>query len=221
MKRINWLDHIANLLVVVLGISIAFYLDQYSSEKRAQTQEKEYLEGLAADLDADIAALDTLIKFNDLIIEATVSLIEGVKNNGYEDLTKLRNDVLIIQYNPPFVAQRTIYESLKASGKMDLIKEFDLRNQLVELYEQYYRGTSQYDQALDDHVSNFIKPFFMENVRFNGKNGVEDDFFEELLFQNMIYSYRYLYGAKNQAYKNVRDRVLEVRAAMQLRIDQI
>ena len=51
MKRINWLDHIANLLVVVLGISIAFYLDQYSSEKRAQTQEKEYLEGLAADLD--------------------------------------------------------------------------------------------------------------------------------------------------------------------------
>lgn len=218
MKKINWLDHIANLLVVVLGISIAFYLEEYSNEKTELALEKKYLEGLATDLNADLEALDTLIKVNEMIIKATTSLASATNTQNYRDPSQLRNDVLIIQYNPPLVPQKTIYESMKASGKMDLIRDFELRNSLVELYEQYYRGTSQYDDALNDHVRDFIKPFFMENIRFID-GGVDDNFLKELSFKNMIYSYQYLFRAKNEFYIEVKVKVDSIRLSVQYNID--
>ena len=219
MKNINWLDHIANLLVVVLGISIAFYLDEYQAEKNKKAQEAKYIEGLVADLEADLKALDTLIQVNTKIIAATNALAAASTGEAYEDLSVLRNDILFIQYNPPFVAQRTIYESMKASGKMDLITDFEVQNQLVELYEQYYKGTSQFDDALNEHLRDFIKPFFMERIRFTGK-GVDDAFLDDLKFQNIIYSYRYLFWAKNNFYEQVRKQVDSVKVLVESQVQK-
>lgn len=214
MKKINWLDHIANLLVVVLGISIAFYLDEYSNEKNQEAQEQKYLAGLITDLEADMEALDTLIQVNEMILEATISLTQATASTSNNDPSKLRNDILTIQYNPPFVPQRTIYESMKASGKMELIDDFELRSSLIELYEQYYRGTAQYDQALDDHVRDFIKPFIIHKIQFTN-NGVGESFLNETSFKNMIFTYRYLFAAKNEFYKEVLKNVEKVKTEIQ------
>lgn len=218
MKKINWLDHITNLLVVILGISIAFYLEGYRAEKDNQAQERRYLESLVTDLNADIEALDTLIQVNDMIIKATNSLSSATNESGYDDHSKLRNDVLMIQYNPPLVPQGTIYESMKASGKMDLVNDFELRNKLVELYEQYYRGTSQYDEALDQHLRDFIKPFFIKSIRYTSGTTVEGDFLQSPEFQNIIFSYRYLFEAKNDFYREVRKQVEEVKELVKARL---
>lgn len=204
MKRINWLDHIANLLVVILGISIAFYLESYKEAENNRVQERKYLESLIKDLDTDIQALDTLKIFNKRISEALVTLSDASIGKPYGSDTALMNYALTIQYNPPFSPQRTTYESLKASGKMDLIGSFEIRNEVVDLYEQYYRGTNEYDATLNDHVRDFIKPFYMKNVHFNSGSSINPDFLTMNEFRNMIFAYRYLFIAKDQFYQRVK-----------------
>lgn len=221
MKNINWLDHFTNLLVVILGISIAFYLEGYRAEKENIAQERLYLESLIVDLEADLEALDTLLGINKMIIEATQNLSNATIKNTYSNGADIRNDVLIIQYNPPLVPQQTTYESLKASGRMDLIGDFELRKTIVDLYEQYYRGTYQYDQVLDEHLREFMKPFHMKHIRFTNSSVVEHDFLKNLEFQNIIFSYRYLFNSKNEFYKKVQIRIKEVKDVLEQRLEDL
>lgn len=207
MKKINWLDHFANLLVVILGISIAFYLEGYKEEKANRSKEQKYLESLIKDLETDIEALDTLQQLNKMITKSIVALSEATTGKPYDDLSQVRNDILTIQYNPPFEPQRTVYESIKSSGQIDKISDFDIRNDVIELYEQYYRGTNQYDEALNEHVRDFIKPYFMKNMKFTSQSTVADDFLRDSEFQNMIYAYRFLFTAKDGFYGEVKKKV--------------
>ena len=206
MKKINWLDHIANLLVVILGISIAFYLESYKEEKANAMQEVKYMQSLTEDLTADVNVMDTLIKWNTYMSNSLVKLTQAATGRPYEE-DSLVIYLLSSQYNPPFTPQLTTYESLKASGQMGLIVDFELRNQLVELYEQYYRGVRQYDEAIDLHLKDFFKPFYFKNVEFIGRNDVRKEFLRKPEFQNIMFAYRYLFLAKSEFYKAVKDQI--------------
>ena len=210
MKKINWLDHTANLLVVILGISIAFYLEGYREDKSKQKQKQKYLESLISDLDTDIQALDTLTSLNKMFSNALVELSDASINRILLDDSTLIGHVYLIQYNPPFTPQRTTFESLKASGKLDLI-DFGLRNEILELYEQYYRGAGQYDDAIDRHVRNFIVPFFMKNIEYTSPNRISDAFLTDSEFRNMIFAYRYLFASKDTFYHTTRDVVEDMK----------
>ncbi len=218
MKKVNWLDHIANLLVVILGISIAFYLEGYRAESEQRRQERKYLESLISDLASDIASMDTLIIINKNISRSLVALSNASIGIPQSEDTSIVSRVMWIQYNPPFTAQRTTYESLKASGKMDLIGDYELRNQIVELYEQVYLGADQYDASLTEHVSDYIKPFFMENMKYISRNEIDKSFLAKNEFRNMIFSYRFLFQRKNDYYKGVREKVEKVKASLEERV---
>jgi len=203
MKNINWFDHIANLLVVIIGISIAFYLESYKESKASKQQEQKYMESLIEDLHSDLVALDTLGELNKLIGNSLVKLSDASVGSPY-DSDSLVGYLLGTQYNPPFSPQLTTYESLKASGQMDLISDFDIRNQVVELYEQYYRGTKQYDDAIDENLRDFYKPFYMKNITFTGRSTIDTGFLKKTEFRNIMFAYRYLFLAKSEFYKQVR-----------------
>ena len=221
MKKINWLDHTANLLVVILGISIAFYLESYKSETDNSRQEKNYLSSLVDDLDTDIQSIELLVKGNERIINSLLSLSNA--SVGMESLSDsgLVNSVFAIQYNPSFSPQRTTYESLKTSGKMDLIDDFELRNQIVSVYEQNYRSTQEFDIALSEHIRDFVKPFYMDNIKFEGRYKMNDEFLTKNEFRNIIFSYRYLFIAKNDQYKKVKDRVVEIKSNLINHLNQV
>lgn len=206
MKNINWLDHIANLLVVILGISIAFYLEGYKEEANNRTQEKKYLQSLIEDLETDIEALDTLAYVNKRISNALIKVSNASSGAPYPQ-DSLVGFMFGIQYNPPFSPQRTAYESMKSSGKLDLISNFELRNEVVELYEQYYWGTSEFDVSLLNHINGFVKPYFMKNIVFTGRNSMDESFLDSHEFKNIIYSYRYLFLAKVDFYARVKGEV--------------
>jgi hypothetical protein len=222
MKKINWLDHIANLLVVILGISIAFYLEGYKAEKELKSQEIRYLESLVKDFETDIEALDTLKSINNLISEALVQLSNTAARRGqYESDTLLADHMVLIQYNPPFTPQRTTYESIKSSGKMDLIGDFDLRNHIIEIHEQYYRGSNEYDEAINQNLRDFIKPFYMHNVRFTSGRTISSEFMKKGEFANMIFAYRFLFISKKDFYENIKVKTQELIVSLKERINQL
>lgn len=201
MKRISWLDHLIGLLVVILGISIAFFLENMRERSTFKKQEKEYIGGLIKDLKTDIEMLDTLIQFNGLILDATSSLSDGSIGIRPVNDTLLANQVYLIQYNPPFTPQRTTYESLKTSGQTNIISDFEMRNQIVELYEQYHRGAQEYDRALSEHVRDYVKPYSINKIAYTSRKTVNDQFLEDGQFRNIIFPYKYLFEAKNEFYK--------------------
>jgi len=218
MKRINWLDHLVGLVVVILGISIAFYLESWKQGKQSKEQEIQYLESLISDLETDVFALDTLISLTDYISRSLVTLSNASVGRPYSKDSSLLMHVSLIQYNPPFVPQATSYSSLKASGKMDLIDDFELRRALIKLNEQMYQGAKQYDLALSEHIRDYIKPYFIKNSRYTGPSELTDDFLDSYEFRNMIFGYRYLFMNKNSFYEEVLKEVETVKDLLEDRL---
>lgn len=218
MKKINWLDHVASLLVVILGISIAFYLESYKEQKANEGLEKKYLQSLITDLESDIEALDTLQYVNKMMSNALVKLSNASRSTE-APRDSIAGFMLGVQYNPPFSPQKTTYESLKSSGQLELISDFELRNQIVELYEQWYWGTSEYDISLFNHINDFVKPFYMNNVYYTGPFKVNEDFLASPVFRNIIYSYRFLFQQKMNFYNQVNDQTESVLESLRNHID--
>ena len=120
MKHVNWIDHLISLIVVILGISIAFYLESNRDEANLQQREIQYVKSILADLQEDKALLDTLLIINDGFAKSLIDLSNAsVGTQLYANDTLLMNDMLGIQYNPPFTPQLTTYESIKSSGNVD------------------------------------------------------------------------------------------------------
>ena len=69
-KKISWRDQLINLLVVIIGISAAFQLDNWREGRKQRRNEKVYLENLINELDIDLNELDTLVEFQKIEIRA-------------------------------------------------------------------------------------------------------------------------------------------------------
>lgn len=209
-----------NLMVVILGISIAFYMEGYREAKANRALERKYIESLITDLNADIAALDTLTGLNQMINGSIVALLEASDEKPYTNPTKFRNDLLGILYNPPFEPQRTVYESIKSSGQINVLSDFELGKQVTELYEQYYRGTYQYDEVLTDHVNTYIKPYLLRETKLHAAV-VDNGFLADPVFQNTMFTYRYLFSAKNAFYGEVKTQAEQLKSSLESYLEQL
>lgn len=209
MKKINWFDHLIGLVVVILGISIAFYLESTQEEKMMAKQEVKYLDSFIEDLETDLEYLDTLRNINEFVLNSLVQLSNATVGMPYSS-DSLRNHVLRIGYNPKFSPQAVTYESLKFSGNIVFISDFDLRTQVVQLYEQYYAGTKIYDDVIDENLTNFYQPFFMQNIVFVGQDKIKEDFLSKPEFRNIIFGYRHMFSNKIDFYETVRFELQEV-----------
>lgn len=209
LKNINWKDHLVNLVVVILGITIAFYLEGWRGAKADERLEDQYLMAIREDLKHDLEYLDTLMQINQEHLGIQTALSRASIQQPYTK-DSLAYFMRMIQYSLPFTAQMTTYESMKFSGRVEIIGDFNLRNRIVELYEQYYRGMRQYDEAVHDHLTRYIQPFSIQELVYTGSNQLEDDFLHSNRFRNMIFPYLVLSQERLRFYRITRSAISDV-----------
>ncbi|WP_258099874.1 DUF6090 family protein [Marinoscillum pacificum] len=202
MKKINWPDHLTNLLVVILGITIAFYLEGWKESKKSYKLEQQYLSSLATDLHSDRIYLDTLLVIN-RSMEKSLNILTGATIGKAYNEDSLLFHVYSTQYIPPFQPQSVTYESLKSTGNLDLIKDFELRNRIVELYEQFYRGSKEYDKALTNHTDSYVQPYFIRNLDFIDGGRVKTDFLKDKEVRNMLFAEKSIAQMRTTFYKSL------------------
>ena len=203
MGSLNWKDHIINLFVVIIGISVAFYLEGYRVERQEAKLEKLYIENLKEDLNTDLKLIDTLGHINKRLNKALIRLTE-VSTGSEVPSDSLMYYMFSILYNPPFDPQNTTYESMKNSGQLSLISKFEVRTKLTKLYEKSYGLVETYDKALDENLRDFIKPYHTKNAIIRSGNDLDPAYMRTSEFRNMIFGYRYLYRDKSAVYERVK-----------------
>ncbi len=194
-KKINWLVHFIELLVVIIGITIAFQLNVLKENSKNNKKEKTYLKSLQDDLDVDIEKLDTLIQLNEQKIHYFNRLISMCFQPDQ------RNDSLFFfvsmnYYSVPFQSQSISYSSLSNSGNLDLIADYGLRTQIVSLYEQKYEALQLYDKVLMNYSESYYNKYGIENIRHTSYNKVDTGFLSDYVFHNLIFSLRGIMSQK-------------------------
>ena len=114
-KKVEWRLHFIELLVVIIGISIAFTLEGWSSDRKQEKLQTNYLNSLKSDLEKDKEDFQSIIDSTNVILfedpELTSALISCEQTSALDLPLKVmvweeNEDVYIGFIDPAFMRKR-------------------------------------------------------------------------------------------------------------------
>jgi hypothetical protein len=172
--KIQWRTHFIELLVVIIGISIAFALEGWSDNRKNRELEVNYLQSLKTDLLKDKADMKAVLDSSDVLLRYMNETFQYLFSQS--DIRMFKRHHITSSYTAPyFYPKNGTYLSMVNSGDLNLIKDFDIKSDLADLYDVQYAEVERVDGIINNLVDNMVYPFMIENVRFSSmRDGVED-----------------------------------------------
>lgn len=197
-EKIQWKNQTVNLLAIVIGVYVAFYLTERSAQANSQRQAKTYLASMVDDLENDIERLQVSTDTLRNVLKVSQSLTSSIitQRIPIDSIQAMINSLYIMV---PFIPQDNSYQSLKASGKLDAIENVELRRKITELYYQHYGAIRISDDLFTQQRTALILPYLMKNIRYSSK-GLQNPelLWQDNMFGNIAFSTQYALAMKYQ-----------------------
>jgi hypothetical protein len=182
--KIHWINHAIELIVVFLGISAGFLLQNHNETAREKEMELNYLGGFNNDILENIETLETQIKFDSTWITRINYAIHQILDGSlsYDSACSLMKGMAEFSR---FTSQNVTYLNIISSGNLDLIRDYELRQSIVE----YYHEVDEFD-LVEVYLHNFSQdnfiPFMLENYDIFDKKLKSEEIHKQLSFKNMV-----------------------------------
>ena len=211
MKSINWFDKFIEILVVIIGISIAFWLNNWNSDRNDRALEQKYMESMVSDLESDIEELSIMVDTFQYYNEVNADLVYGITRNTLNE-DSLGVYIISLISISEFHPQNNTYETLKNSGNFNVFKNFALEKEITILYNEFYRQIGFIDEVHQDNIMNNFNQYIAERVPFTGTNTVSNaEFAYTTYFVNKAFNIQYLMLSKTAIYEASLKQSIKVR----------
>ena len=183
-KKIDWTNHLIELVVVFIGISLAFMLNNWREGYKDHELRDKYLASFYSDIQGDHLQLDTLIRQETERLDQVGRLLTLLQEKKYQN-----DSVLIIlsqmaSYNP-FNQNVVTYESIKNSGNLSLISDYNLRQKLIGYYQQL-EDKKLIEGVYFDYFNKYIIPFVMTSLDLQQQKFVDPGVIRSVKFRNIV-----------------------------------
>jgi hypothetical protein len=164
-RKQDWLAICLELVVVVVGIFLAFQVDRWYDQARLKSEEQEYLTALSEDFKATREAFSALRDRHEKVTNSAVRLL-SYKIGDPIDLTHgefydLLADIQLIRTAD---SQRGSYNLLISSGKIDVIQDERLRQMMSELFARIDGTSSDITDDLQSYWRDSFEPYVKEHL---------------------------------------------------------
>ncbi len=180
-NRINWTNHLIELFIVIIGISIAFWLNNVSVREKERVQEIVYLKDILHDLKIDSARLSRNVRINELKQEKLSAGLEFISAKAPIDSILFK--VIEIGGYDFFTPDNLTLISMMQSGDLKLIQSEEIKRELLRLlkiYESIDFMQKNFLQALDDNYF----PMLLSQVDMSNMEVADPDFFYGIEIRN-------------------------------------
>ncbi|MCE7994226.1 MAG: hypothetical protein HEP71_19720 [Roseivirga sp.] len=154
-RRFSWGASVRELILITLGIYLAFALNNWGESRKEGKLEAFYLGNLQTDVDRNIVQLERHLRLDSSQLSGARTLDGLLAQGRRADRDSLRNYLNSFNTNPRFRMNNYSYQSLLQSGDYRIITSDSLRNQLdhffLELLEGVITTESYYLNRLDEH----------------------------------------------------------------------
>ena len=186
MTKINWRYTFGEILIVMVGISLAFTLNNLKDYYKNQEIEYQYLVALKSDIEDEIKHIEQL----DSIMNLKVKSIRqsrphfGRKLPGRDTII---SKIFFVAKNVNFSPKNITYQTLINSGDMNLISNFELRKSIEEHYSLHKTISKNFDR-LDNIYRTYLGDFFIRELDFGKIRTGNFDFVDNSLFASIFNS---------------------------------
>jgi hypothetical protein len=179
--KVRWSSYLIELLIVVIGISIAFWLNNMGVESKNKKEKIAYLIDIRSDLRTDSLRLYRNVKNNEAKSIKLSHALQLIKNTAPVD-SVLINIIEIGNYDF-FSPDNFTLTSLIQSGDLKLIDSEEIKKELLRLlkiYESINIMQQNFLQALDDNYF----PMLLTNLDMVEFKATDPNFFYSVEIKN-------------------------------------
>jgi len=155
IKDQSWVAIVLDLVVVIVGIFIAFQVDRWYETKRLESEEEGYLIALAEDFAASREDIERVIGRHSRATDAVFVLLAYDKGGPVEisndDFYSLLADV---QLTGTFDPTRYAYDLLIATGDIESIRDDRLKSEMAA----FFAGVEGSVSSIRDRCFNAPRP---------------------------------------------------------------
>ncbi len=198
----NWFAVGLDVIVVIVGILLAFQVESWKETRADQKLATEYLKGIQNDLSKDVAlinniirdesaAVATMVRIEDLFSHITIDdrekFSELLKAQELDDISQL------FRRGVSFRGFRGNYDSLISDGKSGLIKNRNLFGKLQAIYDEQHARLDSIYSSIKQREEHIISRYPEQKYLWNYEDLVlaksQKIFFELTSFTELKYFY--------------------------------
>ena len=136
IRKQDWFVVFIELVVVIVGLVLAFQIDRWREEVAERKLETVYLQRLTSDIESDIPPLESAIRLADMrknYVELLMAVAEDPAVAVEQPMSFLvAIDQASFTFSPN--SNKATYEDLRSTGNMRLIRNQELKTRLNEYY---------------------------------------------------------------------------------------
>jgi len=196
---IDWRSKVVDLLIVIVGITIAFKMNTWNESLKSDKEAKNYLTSFSQENQSNEADLKSALEFV-ISNKKDIDTLKQMLLSGNHDENKIISLLPSMMAMADFAPSETTMENIKFSGEFDLIKDIVLRKLLIETYNSF-DVAMKFEELLMDYTNDYVTPFFFSNVRFIDFSSIDFNFIENFRFENIVIGYEVLMNQQITGYQ--------------------
>ncbi len=181
--RIDWLNHALEFFVVIIGILIAFQLNQYSLEKEQRQTIGNHLTQIKEETEFNKKSLQRAISYSEanlLKLDTVLGLIKRKEN--YPKINRLSLE--LVNLGGVYI-RKNAYSTLVETGDIKFMKDFESKKKITNLYE-YYKWIESISKVTMDVYANDYYPYLRNNFDFYGDGIQPIEIYQSKVFRNIL-----------------------------------
>jgi len=185
-KKIDWLNHSLEFFVVIIGILIAFQLNKCSSDNAQRKTIDIHISQIVEETEFNKKAIERAISFTEsnlLKLDTVAQLIQI--DEDYHTVNRLSLELLNLGGS---YIRKNAYQTLVESGDIRLMKDFNEKNRIINLYE-YYKWVESFNDISSNLFTSDYYPYLKDNLDLVNGTLQPKEVYQSKLFRNLIGAY--------------------------------
>jgi hypothetical protein len=164
LKDQNWIAVGLDLVVVVLGIFLAFQVERWYAKQLARSDAQERVDALIEDFAGNAEELEFQVQRRKTSLDAAAELLQlDERDPTVDDFDRFYNLLAWAQRGSSTRFRRGSYEVLISTGEIDLISDADLRKDIEEFFDIVDELDSIKAQS-SLRLTTMFEPYVVENL---------------------------------------------------------
>jgi hypothetical protein len=171
----NWRRLLAELVIVAVGVGVALAVDNWNETRKELVAERDYLQGITADLNASAQSLERTQKSaieNRAALEQLIAIANGATPPSDRELavTLVRATYLDL----PRLTTIT-FEELVSTGSLRILRNTQFKRALAESLQTFRHQSQWYDnyRRIEYNTENALRGLAPIEVRTEGFDALE------------------------------------------------
>lgn len=205
-KKFSIQSVLLEIFIVIVGISIAFWLNNWGEERKERSLEQEFLKTLRSELATDSAAFAYQIGENRENVKRLFSFVKTLREKDYEN-DSIQWFIGSFLNRNNWIINANTFEILKSGGKLDIIQDFELRTEISQFFRIRTYQTERMLEIIQSFLDNQMHVYLTKNTDYFIQNSPDRAFVRDTEFQNLLANWADQNDEKLSLYEDILEHI--------------